>query len=322
MTYGDSDVKYTLLSANQPSERQQPEVVPQLSLYVEKFVRERQYLKGVTASTVELYRYSFQAFKPVMDQGYATVLEFKAGVIQRIEELQRSGRGNRAVSINTYLRNLKALLNWLHQEKILGEPIRLSWLKEEQKVLPTLSDEAVRQLISWRPRTYTQRRLHALVVCLLDTGLRISEELGLRREDLDLDSIVLHVHGKGNKHRIVPMSIECRKVLWKWLQSSNAQQSGVWVFPTRHGSRLEKRDVLRDLKLLARNLGITATRMSPHTLRHTMATAYIRNGGDPFRLQRILGHATLTMTMRYVKIQTADLSSVHDRLSVVGKGIG
>ena len=81
--------------------------------------------------------------------------------------------------------------------------------------------------------------------------------------------------------------------------------------------RLTRRNLLRDLKHLGRDLGIAGVRFSFHTLRHTFAVNYIRKGGDVFRLQRILGHSTLEMTRRYVNLQTEDLQAVHNKLSLL-----
>ncbi len=92
------------------------------------------------------------------------------------------------------------------------------------------------------------------------------------------------------------------------------------VFATRTGTKPTQRNLLRDFKLFGTRLGATeGVRFSFHTLRHTFAVNYIRNGGDVFRLQRILGHATLDMTRRYVNLQTGDLQAVHDRLSLLSK---
>jgi site-specific recombinase XerD len=287
MIYEKSSVKNTLAS------------VPRLSGYIERFTRERQYLKGVTRSTLAWYRFSFRPFGTVVEAEYASAGDFKAAVVLRIEELQRQGRGNSAVSINTYLRCFKAFPNWAYVEQVLPEPIKLAWLKEEQKVLATLPDDAVRALLGWKPRTRTEVRLHTLVCLLLDTGLRISEALGMTVGNVDMDSLVLKVHGKGNKHRVVPFSSEMRKVRWKYLSRRPANDgAATLLFQTQYGTRVSQRDVLRDLKIVGRRLGISGVRMSPHKLRHTFATAYIRNGGDVFRLQRVPGHSTLEMTRR------------------------
>jgi integrase/recombinase XerD len=110
--------------------------------------------------------------------------------------------------------------------------------------------------------------------------------------------------------RTVPISLELRRVLFRWL----AKQSCDLVFGTRKGTT--ERNALRDFNRMGSAAGVRV-RFSFHTMRHTFAVNYIRNGGDVFRLQRVLGHATLDMTRRYVNLQTSDLQAVHDRLSLL-----
>jgi len=289
--------------------------IPRLDNFIERFTKERQYLKGVTPSTLAWYLHSFRAFRPVLQQEYAASSDFKAAVIQRIQELREQGRGNKAVSINTYLRCLKAFLKWSFQERILAEPVTLSWLKEEKVILSTLAEAQIKALINWKSSTVSGARLHCLVCLLLDTGLRISEALGLTREDLDLDNLVLKVRGKGMKHRLVPISEEMRRLLWRYSQKRDSL-----LFLTKYGTPLSPRDVLRDLKKLANRLGITGVRMSPHTLRHTFAVSYLRAGGNLFYLSRILGHADINTTQRYLQsLGVQDLQAVHSKLSLLSR---
>jgi integrase/recombinase XerD len=74
---------------------------------------------------------------------------------------------------------------------------------------------------------------------------------------------------------------------------------------------VEIRNSLRDLKIMYRKIGISGSRLAWHALRHTFAVNFIRDGGDVFSLQRILGHASLEMTKRYVNLQTEDLKLKH-----------
>jgi site-specific recombinase XerD len=119
------------------------------------------------------------------------------------------------------------------------------------------------------------------------------EALSLRSDDVDLDNFLLLVHGKGGKDRVVPISADLRRVMWRWLKAKSGD--GGLVFPTRNGTKMNYRNTLDDFKRLGKRLGIIAVRFSFHTLRHTFAVNYIRNGGDVFRLQRILGHTTLNL---------------------------
>jgi site-specific recombinase XerD len=135
-----------------------------------------------------------------------------------------------------------------------------------------------------------------LALVLLDCGLRISEALGLERDDVDLDGLVLRVTGKGRKVRLVPISNELRKHLFRYLDKT----SGRYVFHTFGGSRLERHNVYEDLQRLCRRIGITA-RVNPHNFRHAFAAHSMKNGLDVFRLSRILGHSNIATTQIYLR---------------------
>jgi integrase/recombinase XerD len=94
---------------------------------------------------------------------------------------------------------------------------------------------------------------------------------------------------------------------------------GDLLFFAGQGERMVQRNALRDFKTLCKHCGVIGVRCSFHTARHSFAVAYLRNGGDVFRLQRILGHSKLEMTRRYVNLKTEDLQAVHQRLSLLAQ---
>lgn len=278
----------------------------------ELFVKERRYLQNVSQKTLEWYKYSFRAFAPHLKavplESLALRQALKAGVVAAsCSNLQPS-------SINDYLRAMNAFLRWCRDEGHLPELIKLDYLREEQKVIPTFAPQQIERLLAWKPRTFAEHRLSALVALLLDSGMRISEALGLLKSDVDFDNVLIRVRGKGGKHRTVPMSFELRKVLFKFFR----RQDSDLAFPTRTGTRCIARNLLRDFHWLAKELKITGVRFSPHSFRHTFAISYLRNGGNALYLQRILGHSTLEMTNRYVRsLGIEDLQAVHDRLTLL-----
>jgi integrase/recombinase XerD len=283
-----------------------------LAEHTERFIQERRFLKGVSPATEAWYKYSLKAFAPVLSEPYQSTTALKAAVTVRIQRLITENRGNKAVSINTYLRCLKAFLRWAHEEGILREPVKLPWLKEEEKVLATFSQDQLNRLISWKPVSRSGKRLHLLTLAAIDTGLRISELLGLCGPDVDLENLVLRVKGKGNKHRLVPMSMPLRKLLYRHI----AQHEHTLIFCTRDGGKLSQRDILRDFRRACSTLGISGVRCSLHTLRHSFAVNYLRAGGNLYYLQRIMGHSDISTTQRYLRsLGVDDLQAVHDRLS-------
>jgi integrase len=273
-------------------------------VYTNQFITERTYLKGVSPATIQWYRSSFKAFDGALGS--------KQEIIGRIADLRKT---NSALSVNTYLRCINAYFRWLHEERGVAL-VKIPRLKEEQKVLATLTPDHVQRLLAFKPKGTNLARAHTLAMLLLDTGLRFAEALGLRWEHVDLENLLITVTGKGGKHRVVPISLEARKILFRWRQKNVS----TLLFPTRSGVQATQRNVGRDFSLLGKRLGITGVRFSPHTFRHSFAVSYLRAGGNVLYLQRILGHSSLEMTNHYVQsLGTADLQAVHDRLSLLTK---
>ena len=277
------------------------------------FTKERRYLKNVSVHTLDWYKYSFKAFEPYVATA-GDPKELRAALKTAVMAFVESKR--KPITINGYVRALNAFLRWASEEGHISELIRLDFLHQDDRLIETLSKEQMKRLLSWRPKTFAEHRLQVLVYLLLDTGLRISEALSIRREELDLDNMLVTVRGKGGKFRALPFSFEMRKALFRWTQ----RHSFPLVFPTIQGCMVNQRNLLRDLKWLQNQVGITGVRFSPHTFRHTFAVAYLRRGGNVFYLQKMLGHSTLEMTNRYVRsLGTEDLQAVHNGLSVLTK---
>ena len=280
---------------------------------VEQFIQERQYLKNVSPATVVWYRNAFSTFAQC---GLAEPQDGLLNAIKsRVIELQSPG-DLKAISINSRLRVVNAYLRWLQGEGHTATVLTVPRLKEPETVIQPWSAEQVHAMVSYKPKNRPNQRVHALALLIADTGLRLSEALALTRSDVDLDSLLVTVrYGKGGKSRVVPISIVGRKILFKWM----ASHSHDLVFCVRSGNRWTKSNALRSFKRLCGHVGIKGVRTNLHTLRHSFAAAYIREGGDVFSLQRMLGHSTLEMTNRYVRsLGIDDLKAAHERLSLLG----
>lgn len=263
----------------------------------EEFLEERKYLLNVSHKTLVYYNCAFQSWRKHGGEPKQWVINLR-------------NAGISPVSVNTYICAMNAYWKWA------GEDRHLNYLKEEQKILATFSAEQIHRLIHWKPVGRNQARAHIIAVAALDSGLRISELLGLTRQDVDFDNLILRVKGKGNKHRLVPMSVELRKALYRHL----AQHEHARVFCTRTGTPLSVRNSERDFKVVCRQAGIVGVRTSWHTLRHSFAVNYLRAGGNLYCLQRILGHSSITTTERYLRsLGIEDLQKVHDGLSLLSR---
>jgi len=151
------------------------------------------------------------------------------------------------------------------------------------------------------------------LLLLLDTGVRLSEGLGLRVADVDLERGCAVVIGKGNKQREVGLSARLVAELRSYLSRREAAVADIgcpdsaWLFPNDVGRRLAAKTVQQKLRKYADEGGIRGVRVSPHTLRHTYALNFVRSGGDPFTLQKVLGHESLETTRRYCELASADV---------------
>lgn len=266
----------------------------------ERFIRERKYLKNVSPRTIEWHEQSLRWLgveKPTQSDLKDFVLRMRAANLN-------------TASVNCRIRSVNAYLRWLDSS------LRVPKLKEESFVPSTYSTVQVRAIVRWKPCGFFQRRLHALMLCLFDTGVRLDEALSLRVSDCSLDDLLMTVTGKGRKQRIIPFSMELRRVLARFMMDFRLRADG-FLFGTKIGRKLAARNVSRNVKALCARLGFTAPKRSCHATRHTFATEYLRRGGSVFHLQKVLGHSTLEMTRRYANLVTADLQAVHERVSLL-----
>jgi len=276
----------------------------------EQFIRERQYLQNVSPRTIQWYRESLKwlpCVAPSQDQLTETVIQMRE-------------RGRKATGCNATIRAINAYMHWsTGAKRKCGagcEHPRIQELKEPQEVLPTFTEAQIKRLLGAKPKGKYQRRIHVLVLFLLDTGCRISEALGVQVRDIDFDNLLVTLDGKGGKQRVVPFSFELRRVLFLHSKDCPAERL---LFSTRTQTQLGRRDMLRDVKLHCERHGVAPPTRTLHAFRHTFAVNYLRRGGSVFHLQKVLGHTSLDMTRRYANLVTTDLQAVHERVSLLSK---
>ena len=187
-----------------------------------------------------------------------------------------------------------------------------------------------------RPGTRTSRpswicrRDRAIILLLLDTGMRAGELCSLTRPDVDLRQGTAQVRGKSRlnagqgKQRIVYFGTRTRKALWQYLQGDQGDHPGPnreagagkgsplqagHLFLTTTGGPIDRRHLASHLGRLGKRAGVQPC--NPHRFRHTFSIRYIKNRGDPFTLQKLLGHSSLDMVKRYLAIAQVDCENGH-----------
>lgn len=220
---------------------------------------------------------------------------------------------SRAVSPYTVqgkVRALKAFSSWLMAEGYTTENpmanIRLP--KVPNKIVEPLSPAEIDSLISAQnPLTALGCRDIAILLALLDTGLRLGELSGLRLEDAHVEEGYLKIMGKGSKERLVPVGALAQKMLWRYIfhfRPQPATEQDNYLFLTLDGRRLSSNAIKLIFERWGRRAGVP--RLHAHLCRHTYATNFlIYKCGDVFRLKLTLGHSTLDMVNRYVHFASA-----------------
>ncbi|WP_069650994.1 tyrosine-type recombinase/integrase [Caloranaerobacter ferrireducens] len=221
-------------------------------------------------------------------------------------------------TIQTYIRQLRAFINWLYNEAYIKENLaeRFKLPKAPKKTIEILSDEEIEILYkSINDKTEFGLRNKCMISLMLDSGLRSNEVIELKVENVHFTQNVIKVYGKGQKERIVPLGLYTKKLLFKYLNGYRPmpEYPTTHVFISQNKTPVSK-DVIKMIFVrLKKKTGIE--RLHPHILRHTFATKYLINGGDIFTLQQILGHTSLEMTRRYSHLASSYVMKNFKRLS-------
>lgn len=259
-----------------------------------KFIKECEYVKNLSPATLRSYQYAYDAW----DRFNGELSD--DGLSEFIYSMREAGL--KPGACNVYIRSLNVFFNWLHQRKLTQDRFKLPLLKEQETIIPIFSDEDIKRILRWQPKSFYDWRLWVMCNTMLDTGMRISECMTLKKDLVDWDNLLMTITEKGRHQRKIPFSPELRKILYHFNQIREvANPGGQWMFPTSTGTKVEYRNFHRDLVVLCQKLKIVGPRVSPHSFRHYFSANWIRQGGSIYDLSRLLGHSSVTVTEVYLK---------------------
>jgi integrase/recombinase XerC len=225
-----------------------------------------------------------------------------------------SGRGYAPSTVARRLACLRSFFRFLRREGwVVADPAAGLRNPKQPKRLPRLLrvDEVIRLLDAVPTDTPAGVRDRAMLETLYGGGLRVGELVGLNVDDLDAESDLVRVRGKGRRERICPVGDMAADWLRRWLplrQPRSPREPA--VFLNQRGSRLTSRSVGRLLEAHLLRAGLV-DRASPHTLRHSFATHLLDRGADLRSIQELLGHRKLTTTQLYTSVTTDRLQSIY-----------
>lgn len=214
-----------------------------------------------------------------------------------------SNRNVSSVTVQTYIRALRAFLSWCYLEGYISEniPKKFRLPKAQKKKIDILTDSEVEQLFRCLSgRDFISIRNYCIVALMIDSGLRLNEVVTIRRDKIHIAEGYAIVNGKGNKERFVPLGLNSKRALLRYCAIVPNKEKETPLFVKDTLIPIKESTVKQLFRKLKSRSGIP--RLHPHLLRHTFATRYIERGGDIYSLQSILGHTSLEMVKKYVHL--------------------
>lgn len=271
--------------------------------------------RRLTLQTLRFYRQQLEPFLAfLLEQGVSKPEGITAPHIRSyLVGLQRRGLAD--ASQHAAARSIRAFCNFMVKEDLLAaSPMRKVQMPRQEKViLPAFEPDDVKRLLA----ACKINRDVAIVLCLLDTGCRAAEFIGLDVGDVDMKTGTVKVRlGKGRKQRLTFLGARTRKALLKYLieRGSPRPEEPLWL-SHKTGDRITD----AGLRLLCRRLGQAAgvAHCHPHTFRRTFALWSLRSGMNIYALQQLMGHSDLQILRRYLALVDEDLKEAHRKYGAV-----
>lgn len=267
----------------------------------------------------------------VSENSSLTAVEYQLSLVKKFSDWQAidsetiraflAFRVQNGISARTLARQLSAIRSFydylLFENQVIKNPAKgLKAPKQPQPLPKSLDVDLTQRLLEQPLETWQDVRDQAIFELLYSAGLRVSEcaELDLSPGLDEMQSGWVRVLGKGMKERLAPVGSKAQQAIQVWLQirPEYAQAVEQAVFVNQRGGRLSVRSIQNQLDKRTLQAGLP-TKMSPHRLRHACATHVLESSGDLRAVQEILGHANLSTTQIYTRLDLQHLAQVYDQ---------
>lgn len=278
----------------------------ELQLAVQSFLLDRKAAR-LKETTIQWYRFMLLRFADGIELTQIEEVE-PLHIRQYLSDLQDGESWNDA-SQHGMARALRAFFNWAADDELIPtSPMKKVCMpKRDRRILPSFTPEEVRRLLS----ICRCQRDKAMVLFLLDTGLRATENLELLMGDVDMEQRTVFVRlGKGGKDRFVYFGKRCEQELWRYFKELGRiprEDERLWL--SHHGKPLKIWGQRMIFRRLAERSGIA--HCSAHTFLRTFALWALRSNMDLYTLQRLMGHADLATLQQYLNLDQSDLIQAH-----------
>lgn len=262
--------------------------------------------KGLSRNTVQSYTSDLEAFQTFLNKRERPLQEMRReDIVDYLAMLRENGYS--ASSIARVVSSVRAFCKFLLIEKLSAEdPSETLRAPKQWERLPKALDlPDVKKLVETELTTRMFLRDTAMLELLYSSGLRVSEIVMIRMQDLNFEGGFLRITGKGDKERVVPMNHRAADKIKRYLAELRPrllkQRQSPYLFLTGRGEPMTRQRFWQALKEFGAAAGV---KLSPHTLRHSFATHLLDGGADLRSVQKMLGHADIATTQIYTKVSS------------------
>lgn len=273
--------------------------------------------KGLAENSIRSYSLDLRHFgRWLREQRLAIDVVERIHLVRYFQALRSSGISARSVA--RALAAIRGMYRFFTAEKwVSSDPTENVENPRLWSSLPkTLSFSDVELLLAAPDRSTSDGlRDAAMLELLYATGLRVSELIKVKLEDLVLDAGFLRTIGKGSKERIVPFGDDAKRAIVAWIENGRSEfdrRRDTALFLTNRGRAMCRQTFWRKITRYARSAGIRQ-QISPHMLRHSFATHLLENGADLRSVQMMLGHSDISTTQIYTHVTRARLQKLYDQ---------
>lgn len=273
--------------------------------------------KGLSRNSIDAYSIDLRRFKEFLSSGNKRLASFsRVDIVNFIEALR--AESYEISSICRFISSIKCLCKYLMVQNLMQEDPSetLQAPKKWERLPKALSISDVRSFLGYSSSLTkpTLIRDSVMLELLYSSGLRVSELVSLKLEDIHLDAGYLRVLGKGSKERIVPVNTRAIEKLKNYINRQRPEilkkRLSPYLFITARGKPMTRQRFWQTIKALGRRRSI---QLSPHTLRHSFATHLLEGGADLRSVQKMLGHSDISTTQIYTKITTERIKKVYTK---------
>ena len=294
----------------------QKQEVKTLSQCFEDFIKQCK-RKNLSEATIRSYRHHLAKFFQYFGNDTDIAMYAQNTVYDYVSHLQEVL--NNPTTINTGLRHLKAFTRFLNEQGYINA-VKISFLKVQETAKDCYTEQELRMLLrkpNIKECSFAEYRNWCMVNFLIGTGCRISTLINVRIADIDFDNaFVTFRHTKNKQPQIIPLPQNLISIIQEYLEVRQGTGED-YLFCNDLGTQLHPHSASHAVMAYNRSKGITKT--SAHLFRHTFAKNWVMQGGDIFRLQKVLGHQTLQMSQHYSNLYGVEALQNTDSFNLFNK---